>query len=79
MERETWTRLRKVTSAHILARRFGEAEGTVRELLAGIGPNDAPRLWEIYGLLASVLNSLSRPQEATLARTGVARSATHWC
>ena len=67
MDREIWTHLRKVTSAHIAARRFGEAEVTARELLAIIDPNDASRLWEIYGLLASVLNSLSRPQEATLA------------
>ena len=52
---------------HIAAGRFGDAEPLVRECIAKADPNDHALLWHLFGWLASVLNSLSRHGEATVA------------
>jgi tetratricopeptide (TPR) repeat protein len=66
VDRATWNALRQLALSHIATERFTEAEVVARQLLAAVDPSDAPRLWELSGLLASVLNSLGRWQEATL-------------
>lgn len=49
---------------HISAGRFDEAEVMFRELLARTDPQDAERLWFLFGLLGDILNSLNRTNEA---------------
>lgn len=51
--------------AHIDREEFIQAEEALRLLLDGLNPDDSLRIWEVAGLLASVLNSLSRPDDAT--------------
>jgi tetratricopeptide (TPR) repeat protein len=50
---------------HIDAEEFSQAEAALRQVVDLADPNDPLRLWELSGLMASVLNSLSRPDEAT--------------
>jgi hypothetical protein len=52
-------------AAHIDAEEFSQAETVLRQVIDLADPNDPLRLWELSGLMASVLNSLSRPGEAT--------------
>jgi tetratricopeptide (TPR) repeat protein len=49
---------------HIAAEEYEKAEETIRRRIAIADPKDAMRLWHLCGLLASTLNSLSRPDEA---------------
>jgi predicted RNA polymerase sigma factor len=51
--------------AHINAQEFGAAEIALRQLIDMTDPTDSIRLWELHGVLAGVLNSLSRPSEGT--------------
>jgi hypothetical protein len=53
--------------AHIAAERFVEAEIAVRRLLKRTDPEDRLRRWNLIGIQAGVLNSLSRPNDATQA------------
>jgi predicted RNA polymerase sigma factor len=50
---------------HIGEESFAEAEPVLRQLIDVTDANDSIRLWELYGLLAGVLNSLSRTAEGT--------------
>jgi Flp pilus assembly protein TadD len=50
---------------HIDAQEFTEAEAPLRRLIDVTDPDDPIRLWELHGLLAGVLNSLSRTAEGT--------------
>ena len=50
---------------HIDQREFAQAETVLRDLIDVTDSGDPIRLWELYGLLAGVLNSLSRPSEGT--------------
>ena len=50
---------------HIDAQEFAEAEAPLRRLIEVTDRDDPIRLWELYGLLAGVLNSLSRTGEGT--------------
>src|SRR5262249_8508058 len=50
---------------HIDAQQFGEAEIALRQVIALTDESDPIRLWELHGLLAGVLNSLSRTDEGT--------------
>jgi tetratricopeptide (TPR) repeat protein len=50
---------------HIDAQEFAEAETPLRRLIDSTDPDDPMRLWELHGLLAGVLNSLSRTAEGT--------------
>jgi Flp pilus assembly protein TadD len=50
---------------HIEAEECDQAEVVIRRLLDLADPEDPGRLWNLFGLLASVLNSLARPGEAT--------------
>jgi predicted Zn-dependent protease len=51
--------------AHIDAKEYAEAEGLIRRVIELTPPNDSLRLWELNGLLATIMNSLGRPAEAT--------------
>src|SRR5688572_21089768 len=51
---------------HIAAQRFDEAEPLVREGISAADPAAHSLLWHLFGLLASVLNSLRRRDEAHL-------------
>jgi hypothetical protein len=53
--------------SHIRSERYTEAEISVEQLIAEADSGDASRLWYLFGLLASILNSLHRSQDATLA------------
>jgi hypothetical protein len=57
--------LRKLLWKHLGAEEFPQAEVAVRRLIDVAGPDDALELWNLYGVLASTLNSLARPAEAT--------------
>ena len=50
---------------HIDAEEFAEAEPLVRRVIDATDPDDPTRMWELHGLLAGVLNSLSRTAEGT--------------
>jgi predicted RNA polymerase sigma factor len=50
---------------NIYAQEFGEAEIALRQVIALTDQSDPIRLWELHGLLAGVLNSLSRTDEGT--------------
>jgi len=50
---------------HIDAHEFAEAETALRQLVEITDPGDSIQLWQLHGLLASVLNSLSRTAEGT--------------
>jgi tetratricopeptide (TPR) repeat protein len=50
---------------HIREKRFDQAEPLLRTVIDGVDPGDSERLWSMFGLLASVLNSLSRFAEGT--------------
>ena len=50
--------------SHISAEEYDHAETAVRRRLAIADPQDYQLRWELFGLLASILNSLSRPAEA---------------
>ncbi len=50
---------------YIDAQEFAEAEPPLRRLIDATDPSDPIRLWELHGLLAGVLNSLSRTAEGT--------------
>ncbi len=50
---------------HIELEEFARAETVLRQLIDLTDPGDSTRLWGLYGLLAGVLNSLSRPAEGT--------------
>ncbi len=50
---------------HIGAGRFADAEPLIRECIAAADQADHGLLWHLLGWLASVLNSLSRHDEAT--------------
>lgn len=50
---------------HIDQQEFAQAEPLLRSLLEITDPTDPARLWQLYGLLAEVLNSLARPSEGT--------------
>ena len=50
---------------HIDAKEFAEAEAPLRQLIEITDAEDPIRLWELHGLLAGVLNSLSRTAEGT--------------
>jgi tetratricopeptide (TPR) repeat protein len=69
---------------HIDAQEFAKAEPPLRRLINVTDPGDPIRLWELHGLLAGVLNSLSRTAEGTdmyrralaeARRAGVSHSA----
>lgn len=57
--------LRNVLWKHIDAEEFSEAEVAARRLIEITAPDDAIELWNLHGVLASILISLGRPQEAT--------------
>ena len=63
-DEKAWKDLDEVAWAHIRARRFDEAEVTLRELIERAEPRDPLRLWYLLGVLAGVLNNLERPVEA---------------
>jgi tetratricopeptide (TPR) repeat protein len=50
---------------HIAVQEFAQAETALRQVIDMTDPGDSIRLWELNGLLAGVLNSLSRPGEGT--------------
>jgi hypothetical protein len=50
---------------HIAAEEYDKAEAAIRQRIAIADPKDSRLLWELYGLLASTLNSLARHAEAT--------------
>jgi tetratricopeptide (TPR) repeat protein len=50
---------------HISAKEFQEAEKVIRRLIEEADRGDAERMFHLFGLLASVLNSLQRFEEAT--------------
>jgi tetratricopeptide (TPR) repeat protein len=64
-DEEAWEDLDEVVWAHIRARRFDEAEVTLRELIERAEPRDPLRLSYLLGVLAGVLNNLERPVEGT--------------
>jgi hypothetical protein len=51
---------------HIAAEQFDLAEPLVRRCIASADPTDHSLLWHLHGWLASVLNSLSKRDEANL-------------
>jgi tetratricopeptide (TPR) repeat protein len=57
--------LNKEAWKHISAGEYGQAEEVLRRLLELVDSRDAHRMFYLYGLLASVLNSLQRFDEAT--------------
>ena len=57
--------LYRVAWKHIDAEEFSQAETVLRQVIDLADPADPLRFWELSGLLASVLNSLSRSDEAT--------------
>jgi hypothetical protein len=65
MPSELEKELNRVAWKHIAAEEFAEAEGPVRRLLELTDPADPLRLWHYCGLLAGVLNSLSRADQGT--------------
>lgn len=50
---------------HIAAEEYEKAEAAIRQRIAIADPKDFRLRWELYGLLASTLNSLARHAEAT--------------
>src|SRR5688572_29306712 len=66
-EGEDLESLKAAMWAHIAAERFVEAEIAVRRLLKRTDPEDRLRRWNLIGIQAGVLNSLSRPNDATQA------------
>ena len=50
---------------HIAAKEYGAAETTIRQRIAIADPENSRLRWELFGLLASTLNSLARHAEAT--------------
>jgi hypothetical protein len=50
---------------HISAREFEQAENIIRRLIEEVDRGDPDRMYFLFGLLASVLNSLQRFEEAT--------------
>jgi tetratricopeptide (TPR) repeat protein len=50
---------------HIDGQEFGDAEIALRRLIDVTDYDDPGRLWELHGLLAGVLNMLSRTDEGT--------------
>lgn len=50
---------------HIHEKRFDQAEPLLRTVIGRIDPKNSERLWSMFGLLAGVLNSLSRFEEGT--------------
>jgi tetratricopeptide (TPR) repeat protein len=50
---------------HIAAEEYGEAETAIRQRIAIADSEDFLLRWELFGLLASTLNSLARHDEAT--------------
>lgn len=50
---------------HIAAEEYDKAEAAIRQRIAIADPMDLRLQWELYGVLASTLNSLARHAEAT--------------
>ena len=57
--------LKALTWKHISAKEFEQAEEVVRRRIEEADPGDPDRMCFLFGLLASVLNSLQRFDEAT--------------
>ena len=50
---------------HIASEEYDKAEAAIRQRIAIADPDDSQLRWELFGLLASTLNSLARHAEAT--------------
>lgn len=61
----TWRELNEQAWRHIHAEEYGQAEAVIQRLIGITDSEDCQRLWQLYGLLASVLNSLGRAGDAT--------------
>jgi Flp pilus assembly protein TadD len=64
---------------HIHAGRFAEAASVVRVLIGGTDDQDHGRLLFLFGLLGSVLNSLGRHDDATVALRKALDHELHVC
>jgi tetratricopeptide (TPR) repeat protein len=65
MEADPGKELYRRVWKHIELEEFDQAEDALRQLIDTTDPGDSTRLWELNGMLAGVLNSLSRPTEGT--------------
>jgi len=64
-DKESPTELFRRAWKHIDGQEFGDAEIALRQLIDLTDQGDPVRLWELHGLLAGVLNMLSRTDEGT--------------
>jgi len=61
----TDTALSELAWKYIAAEEYDQAETAIRQRIALAEPEDSRLRWELFGLLASTLNSLARHAEAT--------------
>jgi tetratricopeptide (TPR) repeat protein len=67
MRNDWYGELEEAAWSHIKAGRFADAKVAVERLISRTAPPDSCRLWHLYGLLGSVLNSLHQTDDATAA------------